>query len=137
MCICILIGDAKYDTDNPEHIQWIYETAQIRAEQFHITGVTYSLTQGVVKNIIPAIASTNAVIAASCCNEAFKIATASAPYLNNYMMYTGNDGVYTFTFEHQKKSECPVCGNASMTASFDSDMKLEDLIEWLQEKPDM
>lgn len=115
----------------------MYETAQIRAEQFNITGVTYSLTQGVVKNIIPAIASTNAVIAASCCNEAFKIATGSAPYLNNYMMYTGNDGVYTFTFEHQKKPECPVCGNASMTASFDPEMKLEDLIEWLQEKPDM
>ncbi|KAI9308711.1 hypothetical protein BJ944DRAFT_227497 [Cunninghamella echinulata] len=130
-------GDAKYDTDNPEHIQWMYETAQIRAEQFNITGVTYSLTQGVVKNIIPAIASTNAVIAASCCNEAFKIATGSAPYLNNYMMYTGNDGVYTFTFEHQKKPECPVCGNASMTASFDPEMKLEDLIEWLQEKPDI
>ncbi|CAO3640237.1 unnamed protein product [Cunninghamella blakesleeana] len=130
-------GDAKYDTDNPEHIQWMYETAQIRAEQFNITGVTYSLTQGVVKNIIPAIASTNAVIAASCCNEAFKIATASAPYLNNYMMYTGNDGVYTFTFEHQKKPECPVCGNASMTASFDPNMNLEDLIEWLQEKPDI
>ena len=34
---------------------------------------------------IPAIASTNAIIAASSCNEAFKIATTSAPYLDNYM----------------------------------------------------
>ncbi|KAL1930507.1 hypothetical protein VTP01DRAFT_10669 [Rhizomucor pusillus] len=128
--------DAKYDTDNPEHITWLYETALKRAQQFNIPGVTYSLTQGVVKNIIPAIASTNAIIAASCCNEAFKIATGS-PYLDNYMMYTGNDGVYTYTFQHQKKPDCPVCGNMALSTELDPEMTLEELIDWLKEKPDI
>lgn len=132
-----VMGDKKLDTDNPEHIQWLYEQALERAKEFNITGVTYSMTQGVVKNIIPAIASTNAIIAASCCNEAFKIATNANPYLNNYMMYTGNDGVYTYTFEHERKPDCPVCGNQATTFEAKGDWTLQEFIDRLKEKPDV
>ncbi len=117
------------DTDNPEHISWLYEKARTRAEHFKIPGVTYSLTQGVVKNIIPAIASTNAIIAASCCNEALKIATNCNPYLNNYMMYSGDEGVYTYTFEHERKEDCPVCGNLAKTITVDRNWTLQELID--------
>lgn len=61
--------DSDLDGDDPQHVSWVYEKAQERANSFNITGLSYRLVQGVLKNIIPAVASTNAVIAASCANE--------------------------------------------------------------------
>ncbi|KXS98144.1 hypothetical protein AC578_9407 [Pseudocercospora eumusae] len=153
--------DITLDTDDPEHITWLYQTALKRAQEFGIQGVTYSMTQGVVKNIIPAIASTNAIIAASCCNEAFKIATNSAAFLanpavippgvdpetydpddefapapNNYMLYTGDNSIYTYTFGHKQKSDCPVCGNLPKDLSLGKDTTLGDLVDSLAERPE-
>ena len=133
--ICVL--DKKMDTDDPEHISWLYQTALTRAREFHIDGVTWSLTQGVVKNIIPAIASTNAIVAAACCNEAFKISTSSADYLHNYFMYMGNDSIYSLTFEPGKREDCPVCGNNSLALDISNDTTVEQLIEILTERQDV
>ncbi|EME38279.1 hypothetical protein DOTSEDRAFT_75744 [Dothistroma septosporum NZE10] len=155
--------DIILDTDDPEHITWLYQTALKRAQEFGIQGVTYSMTQGVVKNIIPAIASTNAIIAASSCNEAFKIATNAAPFLanpmnipegvdpddymadpdsefmpapDNYMLYTGDNSIYTYTFGHKKKPDCPVCGNLPKDLSVSGDTTLGELVESFAERPE-
>ncbi|OWP00956.1 hypothetical protein B2J93_252 [Marssonina coronariae] len=127
------------DNDDPEHIGWLLQKALARAKEFNISGVTYSLTQGVVKNIIPAIASTNAIIAASCCNEAFKIATSTNPFLGfeeNYMMYSGNEGIYTYTFKHEKKDDCPVCGNLARDLEVDPNFTLQEFIDSLAARPE-
>jgi ubiquitin-activating enzyme E1 C len=126
--------DEILDTDNPEHITWLYQKALARASEFNIPGVTYSLTQGVVKNIIPAIASTNAIIAASCTNEALKILTNCNPMLDNYMMYTGDEGVYTYTFHHDQKPDCPVCGNLARPLEVNPNITLEEFIASLAER---
>lgn len=153
--------DITLDTDDPQHITWLYKVALNRAQEFGIQGVTYSMTQGVVKNIIPAIASTNAIIAASCCNEAFKIASSTAPFLanpmtipngedpeeynafdefapapNNYMLYTGDNSIYTFTFGHKKKDDCPVCGNLPKDLPISGDSTLAELVESFAERPE-
>ncbi|XP_029103453.1 NEDD8-activating enzyme E1 catalytic subunit isoform X3 [Scleropages formosus] len=91
------------DGDDPQHIQWVFQRSQERAAQFNITGVTYRLTQGVVKRIIPAVASTNAVIAAACASEVFKIASSTYIPLNNYLVFNDVDGLYTYTFEAERK----------------------------------
>jgi NEDD8-activating enzyme E1 len=103
-------GDAKLDADNPDHTAWLFEAAKKRADTFGIGGVTYHLTQGVAKNIIPAVASTNAIVAAACANEAVKLCTYVAPSMDNYSMYNGTEGVYTFTYQNERRPDCPVCG---------------------------
>ena len=74
---------------------------------------------------------------ASCCNEAFKIATSSAAYLNNYFMLIGTDSVYSYTFEHEKRQECPVCGGEAVDLTISPELTLEQLIETLTERQDM
>jgi ubiquitin-activating enzyme E1 C len=131
------------DKDDPEHINWLYQKALARAQEFNIQGVTYSLTQGVVKNIIPAIAATNSVIAAACCNEALKIASNCAPALgasdiNTYMMYSGNDSIYTYTFRHERKLDCPVCGDGPRDLPVNGGAKLTlgELLDSLADRPE-
>eukprot|EP01102_Stenamoeba_stenopodia_P002409 TRINITY_DN1222_c0_g1_i1.p1 TRINITY_DN1222_c0_g1~~TRINITY_DN1222_c0_g1_i1.p1 ORF type:complete len:447 (-),score=99.81 TRINITY_DN1222_c0_g1_i1:38-1378(-) len=120
------------DCDISDHVKWLYETAQKRAAEYNIHGVTYRLTLGVIKNIIPAIASTNAIIAAGCANEAFKIATDVSNVLNNWMMFNGVTGLYTHTFEFEKQDNCLVCsGLASVEIEVPHDITLEGFIELL------
>jgi len=130
------------DKDDPEHITWLFQKALIRAKEFNIPGVTYALTQGVVKNIIPAIASTNAIISASCCNELLKLATGVAPPLGisdeNYMMYSGNEGIYTYTFRHERKPDCPVCSDdqAARPLKTNFDLTLQEFLDTFSERPE-
>ncbi|KAJ1456384.1 hypothetical protein M885DRAFT_517912 [Pelagophyceae sp. CCMP2097] len=123
--------DKTVDTDSPQDMQWIFGMAAQRAAKFEIEGVTYTKTLGVVKNIIPAVASTNAVVAAACVNEVVKIMTCCSQNLNTYMMYMGQDGIYSHTFEYGKKEDCPVCSTTTRVVSCSPNMLLGELIEQL------
>ncbi|KAH9316151.1 hypothetical protein KI387_024778 [Taxus chinensis] len=123
-----------FDADNPEHMQWIYSQALKRAEAFGISGVTYSLTQGVVKNIVPAIASTNAIISSACALEALKIATACSKSLSNYLTYNGVEGLHTNVTEFSKDDDCLVCG-PGVLMELDSSVTLQKFIDLVGEHP--
>ena len=95
--------------DSIEDVEWIYKTALERAKKYNIEGVTYNLTLGVIKNVIPAIASTNSLIAASTVMEAIKIWTGFSKRLDNYFMYMGHEGLYSSTMQMDKLDKCKVC----------------------------
>jgi NEDD8-activating enzyme E1 len=42
-------GDTQIDGDDPNHLKWLFEKANDRSNEFGIEGVTYRLTQGVIK----------------------------------------------------------------------------------------
>ncbi|XP_061546420.1 NEDD8-activating enzyme E1 catalytic subunit isoform X3 [Phycodurus eques] len=160
-------GETSLDGDNPEHIQWVFDRALERAAQFNITGVTYRLTQGVVKRIIPAVASTNAVIAGrffpwlhsvppsqftesrlretsafpthmesfgpACASEVFKIATSAYIPLNNYLVFNDVDGLYTYSFEAERKANCSACSQVPQDLQFPPSAKLQEVLEYLTE----
>ncbi|CAD8170016.1 unnamed protein product [Paramecium octaurelia] len=104
--------NVKLDKDNFEHMNWIYQKALERSKQFNIDGVTYKLTLGVVKNIIPAVASTNALIASICTVECFKILTGNGSQLNNYIQWYGQNhqtGVGINVIQQERLEECTEC----------------------------
>lgn len=123
--------DRPVDTDSPDDMHWIFDHAKQRADAFGIEGVTYMKTLGVVKNIIPAVASTNAVVSGICATEAFKLCTLSSQHLDTYLMYMGAEGIYTHTFKYEKKEDCPVSTDTPKTFYVNPDLTLSDLIKRL------
>jgi ubiquitin-activating enzyme E1 C len=142
----------------------LFSQASARAAEFGISGVTYRLTQGVVKRIIPNVASTSAVIAAACANEAFKLASrleaeprgkprlprrvwlllistcnpllqnSCCPYLNNYMVFNDVDGVYSYSFEYERKPDCLACSSKPRVVSTRPEQALTTLVTSLVDR---
>uniref|UniRef100_A0A286XV72 NEDD8-activating enzyme E1 catalytic subunit n=1 Tax=Cavia porcellus TaxID=10141 RepID=A0A286XV72_CAVPO len=111
---------------------------RIRVELLHL--VTFKvfnrskhikITVWVVKRIIPAVASTNAVIAAVCATEVFKIATSAYIPLNNYLVFNDVDGLYTYTFEAERKENCPACSQLPQNIQFSPSAKLQEVLDYL------
>ncbi|KAL9390418.1 hypothetical protein Peur_019023 [Populus x canadensis] len=123
-----------FDPDDPEHMKWVYTEAVKRAELFGIQGVTYSLTQGVVKNIIPAIASTNAIISAACTLETLKLASGCSKTLSNYLTYNGVEGLHIKVTEFVRDKDCLVCG-PRVLIELDTSVTLQKFIDMLEEHP--
>lgn len=131
-------ADVDLECDDPKHMQWLYEASLKRAQAHGIEGVTLKFTQGVAKRIIPAIAATNAIVAAACANEVLKLATAVSKHMScesggHYMMYQGGESVYTNTLSHERNKDCPVCSRSAVNLTVPRSITVAQLIEMMKE----
>ena len=53
--------------------------------------------------------------------------------LNNYFMLMGHEGIYSLTFDYEKRDNCPVCGGESVDFPMSKETTVEQLIEMLVE----
>ena len=124
------------DGDCEEHINWICQKAKEHARKFKINEelITVSLTKGVVKNIIPAIASTQAIIAAMCTTEAIKIATATAPNIHTNFMYVGDaaSGLFGNHFFFEKNKNCLSCSIQYNKIELSPDTTVKEVLDKLK-----
>ncbi|KRZ23829.1 Nedd8-activating enzyme E1 catalytic subunit [Trichinella pseudospiralis] len=118
-------GNMEIDGDKEAHIQWIYNEAVKRANAFGIHGVTIRLTKGVIKNIIPAVSSTNAVIA----DKKF---SSSAMPLENYMNFQDAEGIYMGAVLLERDENCELCSRKPITLTFNENDTLENVCNVLK-----
>lgn len=52
-------------------------------------------------------------------------------------MLIGTEGIYSYTFEHEQRKDCPVCGGESLEISISHEMTVEQLMEMLTERQTM
>jgi len=122
----------EIDTDDLDHMSWLFFRAAERAKEFNIRGVTLKLTQQVVKNIIPAIASTNALISAAVCSEAMKVISVCSASLNNWWQYMAKDGIAPQTFEYQRNPTCLACGSTAKSLKVQKDITVGGFLDLIK-----
>lgn len=129
-------GGVPLDKDNDQHMTWLYERALERAQEYKIDPLpTYVMTMQVIKNIIPAVASTNAIVSAVGSNEVFKLASCSSRSLDNWFFYNGSNTISTSTIKYKRNEDCAHCRRRCFI-SLPKDATMDDLKEILTDKID-
>jgi ubiquitin-activating enzyme E1 C len=126
--------DRNYDTDCAEDMIWINKRAEDRARMFGIEGVNFMKTMGVVKNIVPAIVSTNAGIAAICCQEFMKAVTSCAPMLNNWMGIHAKINVVCQHLAYPSNPKCETCRTDKEVLDVRRDSTVQAFVDMVGEK---
>jgi ubiquitin-like 1-activating enzyme E1 B len=122
----------EFDKDDDDTLEFVSAAANLRSYIFGIEPKSKFDIKQMAGNIIPAIATTNAIIAGSCVLQAYKILRGEYPKAKKWYMWQSIDRVMASTFDGPNP-ECPVCSVIRTDVSFTSQATLGDLVTALEE----
>ncbi|KEG14524.1 ubiquitin activating enzyme [Trypanosoma grayi] len=126
------------DTNDMEHIHWVCRMAQRRKETFSIAGpdIDESFTLGVVKNVVPAVGFTNALVAGQATLELVKLLTGVAPSMQCFSYFNGAaecGGLTSYVTSLSPNPACPVCAPRPLLL-LTADMGPRDVLDALNDQ---
>ncbi|EEH48926.2 E1 ubiquitin-activating protein UBA2 [Paracoccidioides brasiliensis Pb18] len=119
-----------FDKDDVDTLDFVAASANLRCHIFGIEMKSKFEIKQMAGNIIPAIATTNAMTAAICVLQAFKV--LKDDYDHAKMVFLERSGVRAINTDHLNppNSQCPVCSVAQGKISVDLERAtLNDLVE--------
>ncbi|CAI4053832.1 hypothetical protein SKDZ_16G3260 [Saccharomyces kudriavzevii ZP591] len=103
----------ELDIESAPDVKLLLESCYERAAQFNISTekLSTSFILGVIKNIIPSVSTTNAMVAATCCTQMVKIYKdlIDLENDNNFTLINCSEGCFMYSFKFERLPGCPVC----------------------------
>lgn len=127
--------EIEFDKDDQDTLNFVAAAANIRSYIFHITLQSQFEIKSIAGNIIPAIATTNAVIAGFSALLSLKHFTDDA-FKNSRCVFTAN-GVDKFvspSFLQPPNPQCAACSVIRGVANLDGQTTVSELVELIQGK---
>ena len=121
----------EFDKDDEDSLSFVTAAANLRAHCFSIPMQSRFNVKEIAGNIIPAIATTNAIVAGMMVMLAFKILAGKiASAKNTYVVYGGERKQFLLSENIEVRNpNCPVCSNNYIQMSIPENTKLQKLVE--------
>eukprot|EP00758_Cryptobia_borreli_P002760 Tbor_TRINITY_DN3264_c0_g2::TRINITY_DN3264_c0_g2_i1::g.23742::m.23742/K10686/UBE1C, UBA3; ubiquitin-activating enzyme E1 C len=127
------------DGDDLNHVDWIMQHAKERQEKFNIPGIIdISFTQGIIKNSIPTIGFTNAMVGGLMVNEMIKYISGIAKQGPHFTFFNGRHDFVMNSTDIALESPCSVCHpqrHLYIKDKLDS-ISLAEVLSMIHEHPD-
>lgn len=123
----------SFDKDDEDTLDFVTATANLRAAAFHIDQKSKFEVKQMAGNIIPAIATTNAMTAGLCVLQAFKVLQQNLNQAKMIFLERGGSRVINSNSLEPPKSTCAVCSAVHGKAFVDNERAtLSDLVGLLR-----
>jgi ubiquitin-like 1-activating enzyme E1 B len=123
--------ELEFDKDDEQALNFVTAASNIRAHLFHIERKSRFAVKEMAGNIIPAIATTNAIVAGMIVMCAVKVLSGQVNKAKNTFVAYGGDGQHFLMNESLPKPnpQCSVCTNTYLQVSVPLDTRLQDFVE--------